>query len=110
MRTDSLPIQVQVSNEFGQSRARDVHLELQTGTLTVQGISAGAGACTHTETTVSCDFGTLESGGTTSVHLDTLVTAVGANVLTGTVTRAGGDGKHHLARAISFLVVVLRFS
>jgi uncharacterized repeat protein (TIGR01451 family) len=88
---DMLPIQVQVSNEFGRSRARDVRLELATTTLAIQGVTAGFGTCTHTQGTVSCDLGTIEAGAIVSIHLDTQVTAVGANVLNGTVTRAGGD-------------------
>jgi hypothetical protein len=89
-RTDLLSFQARVRND-GLSRARDVRLELDTGTLIVQGIEGPAGACTHTENSVSCDFGTLEGLGTASVLVNTQVTAIGANTASGTASRAGTD-------------------
>lgn len=100
-RNDSVSFLARITNP-GPSRARNVRLELQTGTLAVQDIVASPNTCTHTQSTVSCDFGTLEgNGASVSIRVNAQVTTLGANIANGTVTRAGGDAAASNAASMS---------
>lgn len=85
---DLVTFVARISNP-GPSRARDAHMELQLGTLTAEDIVAPPNACTRNGATVSCAFGSLAGADTLTVTVHAVATAIGANTVTGTVTRAG---------------------
>jgi hypothetical protein len=91
-RNDSLIFQARLSNP-GPSRARDVRLELQLGSMNITEVIGLPSACTNGAGTVSCQFGTLESASSVTVRVTAQVTTLGPNVVSGTATRAGSDAE-----------------
>src|SRR5690606_26497511 len=75
----------------GPSRVRDLRLELVMPTFTITGVISVPEQCTHTETTLSCLFGTLEALATVSVRVNVTLNDLGLNQMSGAATREGDD-------------------
>ncbi len=79
-----------VSNP-GPSRARDVRVELDLGTLAATDVLTLPNTCVRDGAKLNCQFGTLEAASSVSFGVHADVTAIGANTVSGTATRAGTD-------------------
>lgn len=77
----------------GPSLARQAQVELQLGTISATEVTAANNACTRTGAVVSCNLGNLAAGSSATVSVRGDVTAIGANNVTGSATRAGGDAE-----------------
>ena len=91
-RNDSVTFLARITNP-GPSRARNVRMDLATGTLKVTDATGPHGACENTIDTVSCQFGTLEANSSVTVSVEAQVSALGENVVTGTASRRGDDAE-----------------